>query len=402
MAPACVEPTSAPAEPTQGVGFDLLDAALLDLALEYILPKVPLKALARLTLASHSSHALVLRAISAASFWEERSAVFDRIKASRPISSKGLLWVVEQASGLVEKIPSRHPSLTSWEWRGDFQVCEAIELPWLFRALVSPLMPPEIIKMVIETRPFKLRLTLDKYSYPYPPADPALSVPTGWASLGHELAMALHDRRAAWTTELVLQLARALDLIETDELMAFASWLCDNPIDVAHLLAADLPPSQRPAFYVTALSADHSASPAIEPLVALARGEPLQFVLDAITAFAAADERETLAPFWEAEHAECFAAGFVEAWAREVDFPRSWSLPDRLAVAHAVASCNEAAKTSGVSSSVGSRSSSIRSVHFFHPRRRPTSRSSRACSAASCNKHSLVALRCQSALSLCA
>ena len=344
MAPACVEPTSAPAEPTQGVGFDLLDAALLDLALEYILPKVPLKALARLTLASHSSHALVLRAISAASFWEERSAVFDRIKASRPISSKGLLWVVEQASGLVEKIPSRHPSLTSWEWRGDFQVCEAIELPWLFRALVSPLMPPEIIKMVIETRPFKLRLTLDKYSYPYPPADPALSVPTGWASLGHELAMALHDRRAAWTTELVLQLARALDLIETDELMAFSSWLCDNPIDVAHLLAADLPPSQRPAFYVTALSADHSASPAIEPLVALARGEPLQFVLDAITAFAAADERETLAPFWEAEHAEYFAAGFVEAWAREVDFPRSWSLPDRLAVAHAVASCNEAAK----------------------------------------------------------
>ena len=95
---------------------------------------------------------------------------------------------------------------------------------------------------------------------------------------------------------------------------------------------------------MTALSADHSASPAIEPLVALARGEPLQFVLDAITAFAAADEQETLAPFWEAEHAECFAAGFVEAWAREVDFPRSWSLPDRLAVAHAVASCNEAAK----------------------------------------------------------
>ena len=103
MAPAPVEHTSAPGEPTDGAGFVLLDPALLDLALEYILPKVPLKALARLTLASHSSHALVLRAISAASFWEERSAVFDRLRTSRPTSRKELLWVVEQASGLVEK-----------------------------------------------------------------------------------------------------------------------------------------------------------------------------------------------------------------------------------------------------------------------------------------------------------
>ena len=31
---------------TVGPGFDLLDAALLDLCLEFILPKVPLKALA--------------------------------------------------------------------------------------------------------------------------------------------------------------------------------------------------------------------------------------------------------------------------------------------------------------------------------------------------------------------
>ena len=352
MAPACVEPTSAPgrvagehasapAEPTDGAGFALLDAALLDLALEYILPKVPLRALARLTLASREAHALVLQSISAASFWEERSAVFDRLRTSRPTSRKELLWVVEQASGLVEK---EFLLYSGGQWPRDFQMWEEIELPCLFRALVSPLTPPKIIKMVIETRPFKLRLMLPN-SYPYRPPDPALSVPTGWASLGYdELAIALYDRRAAWTTELVLQLARALGLAETDELMDFASCLGGNLTDVAQLLAADLPPSQRPAFYVTALSADHSASPAIEPLVALAQGEPLQFVLDAITAFAAADEQETLAPFWEAEHAECFAAGFVEAWAREVDFPHSWSLPDRLAVAHAVASCNEAAK----------------------------------------------------------
>ena len=65
---------------------------------------------------------------------------------------------------------------------------------------------------------------------------------------------------------------------------------------------------------------------------------------DTITAFAAADEQELQDPFYEAEHAECFAAGFVEAWAREVDFPHSWSVPGRLAVAHAVTSCNEVAK----------------------------------------------------------
>ena len=346
MVSAPVEHTSAPGEPTDGAGFVLLDPALLDLALEYILPKVPLKALARLTLASHSSHALVLKAISAASFSEERSAIYDRIMASRPTSSKELLWVVEQASGLVEKIsclPSWHGGgqYGGQKWRGDFQLWEDIELLCLFQALASPLTPPEIIKMVIETRPFKLRMTMPNNGYP-----PPIPVPTGWVGLGHDLPRALNasSRRAAWTTELTLQLARALGLTEAGELMDFASWLCDDPIDVAHLLAADLPPSQRPAFYVTALSADDSASPAIEHLVALARDEPLQFVLDSITAFAAADEQETFAPFWEAEHAECFAAGFVEAWAQEVDFPRSWSLPDRLAVAHAVASCNEAAK----------------------------------------------------------
>jgi len=302
---------------------------------------VPLKALARLTLASRQAHALVLRAISAESFWEERSAVFGRITASRPTSSKELLWVVEQVSGLVEEISCRASWHGGGQWRGDFLVCEAKELRLLFRALASQLTPPDIIKMVIETRPFKLRLTLNN---PYPPPDPALSGPTGWASLGNGLPWELYDRRAAWTTELVLQLARALGLTETDELMEFASCLGGNLTDMARLLAADLPSGQRPAFYVTALSYEESASSAIEPLVALARGEPLQFVLDAITAFAAADEQETLAPFWEAEHAECFAAGFVEAWAREVDFPRSWSLRDRLAVAHAVASCNEAAK----------------------------------------------------------
>ena len=333
------EQSSAPAEPTKGAELcveqiDLLNAALLDLALEYILPKVPLKALARLTLASRQAHALVLRAISAESFWEERSAVFDRITASRPTSSKELLWVVEQASGLVEEISCRASWHGGGQWRGDFLVCEAKELRLLFRALASQLTPPEIIKMVIETRPFKLRLTLNN---PYPPPDPALSGPTGWASLGNGLPWELYDRRAAWTTELVLQLARALGLTETDELMEFASCLGGNLTDMARLLAADLPSGQRPAFYVTALSYEESASSAIEPLVALARGEPLHFVLDAITAFAAADEQETLAPFWEAEHAECFAAGFVEAWAKEVDFPRSWSLPDRLAVAHAVA-----------------------------------------------------------------
>ena len=304
---------------------------------------MPLKALACLTLASRPALALVLRAISAASFWDERSAVFDRITASPPTSKKELLWVVEQASGLVEKISCPPSWRGGGQWRGDFLVCEAKELRLLFRALASQLTPPEIIKMVIETRPFKLRLTLNNL---YPPPDPALSVPTGWASLGDELPLALNasSRRAAWTTELTLQLARALGLAETDELMEFASCLGGNLTDMARLLAADLPSGQRPAFYVTALSYEESASPAIEPLVALARGEPLQFVLDAITAFAAADEQETLAPFWEAEHAECFAAGFVEAWAREVDFPRSWSLADRLAVAHAVASCNEAAK----------------------------------------------------------
>ena len=154
------EHNSSPAEPTEGAGFDLLDAALLDLALEYILHKVPLKALACLTLASKQAHALVMRAISAASFWEERSAVFDRIKASRPISGKELLWVVEQASGLVEKISCPPSWRGGGQWRGDFQVWEDIELRCLFRALASPLTPPEIIKMVIETRPFKLRLTL--------------------------------------------------------------------------------------------------------------------------------------------------------------------------------------------------------------------------------------------------
>ena len=130
------EHTSAPAEPTDGAGFCLLDAALLDLALEYILPKVPLRALARLTLASRQAHALVLRSISAASFWEERSAVFDRLRTSRPTSRKELLWVVEQASGLVERsfCPLRQ---SGGQWPRAFQKWEETELPCFFRALVS-------------------------------------------------------------------------------------------------------------------------------------------------------------------------------------------------------------------------------------------------------------------------
>ena len=99
---------------------------------------------------------------------------------------------------------------------------------------------------------------------------------------------------------------------------------------------------------MTALSFDCSASPAIEPLVALAQGEPLQFVFDTIAAFAVADEQESqdrncvYCP--PSVNADSYAADFVEAWAQQVDFPHSWSVPDRLAMAHAVTSCNEVAK----------------------------------------------------------
>ena len=330
-------------------GFDLLDAALLDLCMEYILPKVPLKSLARLTLASGQAHALVLRAISTASFWEKRAAIYDRITATRPTSKKELLRIVEQASDLVELswFGGNH-SLTT-VWRSCFPACEATQLSCLFRALVSRLAPPQVIEMVQTLRPFKLRLAHPAYARDWAKA-------TGLVSLSrYELKLCAKSRcRAAWTAELVLQLARVLevgcefenDTGPPDELMEFVSngFGTVTPADVARLLAAELPSSERPAFYVAALSFDCSASPAIEPLVALAQGEPLQFVFDTITAFADADEHELQDQFYEAEHAECFAAGFVEAWAREVDFPHSWSVPDRLAMVHAVTSCNEAAK----------------------------------------------------------
>ena len=330
-------------------GFDLLDAALLDLCMEYILPKVPLKSLARLTLASGQAHALVLRAISAAGFWEKRTAIYDCITAARPTSKGELLRIVEQASDLVELswFGGNH-SLTT-VWRSCFPASEATQLSCLFRALVSRLAPPQVIEMVQTLRPFKLRLAHPAYARDWAKA-------TGLVSLSrYELKLCAKSRcRAAWTAELVLQLARVLevgcefenDTGPPDELMEFVSngFGTVTPADVARLLAAELPSSERPAFYVAVLSFDGSASPAIEPLVALAQGEPLQFVFDTITAFADADEHELQDQFYEAEHAECFAAGFVEAWAREVDFPHSWSVPDRLAMVHAVTSCNEAAK----------------------------------------------------------
>ena len=303
-----------------GPGFDLLDAALLDLCLEYILPKVPLKALACLTLASGQAHALVLRAISVAVFWKARLAIYDCITAARPTSKGELHRILEKAS----EVPSE---------------CEARQLSCLLKALVSQLAPPQIIEMVQTLRPFRILTHLASGG--------RHAQTTGLVSLGHRLQLCADSRhRAAWTADLVLQLARGLDLTETYELVEFASYSFGavSPADVARLLAADLQPSERPAFYVTALSFDGSASPAIEPLVALAQGEPLQFVFDTITAFAAADEQESQDQFYEAEHAECFAAGFVEAWAREVAFPHSWSVPDRLAMAHAVTSCNEVAK----------------------------------------------------------
>ena len=346
-----------------GPGFDLLDAALLDLCLEYILSKVPLKALACLTLASKQAHTLVLRATTIASFWEERTAIYGCITATRPTSKAEQLRIVEKASELVELSWFGVPETTAW--RGRFAAREAAQLPFMIRALVSRLAPSQVIEMVQTLRPFKLRLTHPGF---------------GLVSLEHELLLfANSHRRASWSCELVLQLARVLDQTMTFQLMEFASHgfgtvnpaavarllaaelpcrerpafflsaldskrVAGDPVDVARLFAADLLPSERPAFYVTALSSDNSASPAIAPLVALAQGEPLQFVFDTITAFAAADEQELQDPFYEAEHAECFAAGFVEAWAREVDFPHSWSVPGRLAVAHAVTSCNEVAK----------------------------------------------------------
>ena len=396
--------------------MDLFDAALLDLCMEYILPKVPLKALACLTLTSGQAHALVLRAISTASFWEKRAAIYDRIKAARPSSKGELLRIVEQASELVElaqietlrSSPWRVVAPVAWLWdrqttlqpagpltlrleqslrlllpaagttrydgkftidtaeagdeerdlefimRGCFPASEATQLSCLFRALVSRLAPPQVIEMVQTLQPFKLRLThpddlpLDAYGRRPMPAAEA----TGLESLEeYEVQLCADSRhRAAWTAELVLQLARILNQTDACELMEFASngFGTVNPADVARLFAADLQPSERPAFYITALSFDDSTYAAIEPLVALAQGEPLQFVLDTIAAFAVADEQESqdrncvYCP--PSVNADSYAADFVEAWAQQVDFPHSWSVLDRLAMAHAVTSCNEVAK----------------------------------------------------------
>ena len=336
-------------------GFDLLDAALLDLCMEYILPKVPLKSLARLTLASGQAHALVLRAISAAGFWEKRTAIYDCITAARPTSKGELLRIVEQASELVELswFGGNH-SLTT-VWRSCFPACEATQLSCLFRALVSRLAPPQVIEMVQTLQPFKLRLThpddlpLDAYGRRPMPAAKA-SGQSGLESLEENELCAYSRHCAAWTAELVLQLARILNQTDACELMEFASngFGTVNPADVARLFAADLQPSERPAFYITALSFDDSTYAAIEPLVALAQGEPLQFVLDTIAAFAVADEQESqdrncvYCP--PSVNADSYAADFVEAWAQQVDFPHSWSVLDRLAMAHAVTSCNEVAK----------------------------------------------------------
>ena len=330
-------------------GFDLLDAALLDLCMEYILPKVPLKALARLTLASGQAHALVLRAISTASFWEKRAAIYNCITATRPTSKGELLRIVEQASDLVELswFGGNH-SLTT-VWRSCFPACEATQLSCLFRALVSRLAPPQVIEMVQTLQPFKLRLTHpDRAPYDRRPMPAAKA--SGLESLEENNLCAYSRHCAAWTAELVLQLAPILNQTDACELMEFASngFGTVNPADVARLFAADLQPSERPAFYITALSFDDSTYAAIEPLVALAQGEPLQFVLDTIAAFAVADEQESLdrncvyCP--PSVNADSYAADFVEAWAQQVDFPHSWSVLDRLAMAHAVTSCNEVAK----------------------------------------------------------
>ena len=190
---------------TVGPGFDLLDAALLDLCLEFILPKVPLKALACLTLASGQAHALVLRAISLASFWEARLAIYDCITAARPTSKGELHRLVEKASELVEL------SQTTTAWRLSFPVCEARQLPCLFRALVSQLAPPQIIEMVQTLRPFRILLT-------HLASGGKHAQTTGLVSLGHKLQLCANSRnRAAWTADLVLQLARGLDLTETYE-----------------------------------------------------------------------------------------------------------------------------------------------------------------------------------------
>ena len=397
--------------------MDLFDAALLDLCMEYILPKVPLKALACLMLTSGQAHALVLRAISTASFWEKRAAIYDRIKAARPSSKGELLRIVEQASELVElaqietlrSSPWRVVAPVAWLWdrqttlqpagpltlrleqslrlllpaagttrydgkftidtaeagdeerdlefimRGCFPASEATQLSCLFRALVSRLAPPQVIEMVQTLQPFKLRLThpddlpLDAYGRRPMPAAKA-SGQSGLESLEENELCAYSRHCAAWTAELVLQLARILNQTDACELMEFASngFGTVNPADVARLFAADLQPSERPAFYITALSFDDSTYAAIEPLVALAQGEPLQFVLDTIAAFAVADEQESqdrncvYCP--PSVNADSYAADFVEAWAQQVDFPHSWSVLDRLAMAHAVTSCNEVAK----------------------------------------------------------
>ena len=393
--------------------LDLLDAALLDLCLEYILPKVPLKALACLTLASGQAHALVLRAISAASFWEQRAATCDRIKAARPSSKGELLRIVEQASELVElaatipfhlsfQRPQRvlqagvvAPVLWLWDrqtalqpvgpltlrleqslrlllpaagtrryngqftidtaeagdeerdlefiMRGCFPACEAAQLPCLFNALVGQLAPPQVVEMVQKLRSFKIRLT-----HPEREPMPAAKA-TGWESLKEGQLWAGSRHRAAWTAELVLQLACLLNQTDAYDLMVFASdgFGTVDPFDVARLFAADWQPSERPAFYISALSFEDSTCVAIEPLVALAQSEPLQFVFDTIAAFAAADEHESQyrdCVYCQGVNADSYAADFVEAWAQQVDFPHSWSVPDRLAMAHAVTSCNEVAK----------------------------------------------------------
>ena len=97
---------------------------------------------------------------------------------------------------------------------------------------MSQLAPPQIIEMVQTLRPFRIRLT--------PLASGGRhGQTTGLVSLGHKLQLCANSRnRAAWTADLVLQLARGVDLTETYEALEQSALL---------MSFASLPPTCNPA-----------------------------------------------------------------------------------------------------------------------------------------------------------